>query len=776
MLIAVLSGFIFSFLLVFFGRFLKGKFAVLTALLPLSLFVYFSQYIGLIADGAVIRKTFEWVPILGVNLDFKLDGLSLLFSLMITGIGFLVFAYSSSYLKNHKYLDRFYGYLGFFMAAMLGLVLSDNIISIFLFWELTSISSFFLIGFNNNDINSRRSAVTALSVTAVGGLLLLAAAVILGQVTGTYSISEMLLSRQILLDNELYIIAVLLIFGATFTKSAQFPFHFWLPGAMKAPTPVSTYLHSATMVKAGVYLLMRLSPLMGGEEIWNITLMSVGAVTMLYAAIHALFRVDMKGVLAYSTITALGMLVFLIGIGTEQSFMAAIVFIIVHALYKATLFLITGIVDLKTGTRNLTLLSGLGKVLFPVAIAGVIAAISGAGIPPTVGFVGKDLIYEATLHGIAPIVLTGVAILTNILLLYAGFVVGIKPFVGKLPEQHESLKMPSPLQWVPPLILASLSLIFGIFPGLIEFAFVNPGLSTFGFVPEGHLKLWHGFNFILLLSAITIGVGLLIYFLLSPSTKYLAFIEKFEKLSPHSVARGFRNIIYKLSQIWTETLQNGYLRNYIFTIVFFLVVLMAFSMFNNVNHQLDYTSLTNLNAYQITIALIMMMGILFTVFSNSRLTAVAAMGVVGYSICLLFIYYSAPDLAMTQFAIDTLTVILFVLVLYRLPKYLVLSDNKVRIMDGVLSLSLGLLISLLALEVLNEPVNKEITEFYAENSYKLAKGKNVVNVILVDFRGADTMVEISVLAIAAIGVFGLLKLRLKSSERRKFSEIKKIEK
>src|SRR5690554_1235486 len=257
MLIAILSGFIFAVLLVFAGRFIKGKPAIIAALLPLGLFVYFSGFISQIASGEIIHKHYDWVPAYGVNLSFTLDGISLLFALMITGIGFLVFIYTASYLKGHEYLDRFYGYLGLFMGAMLGLVLSDNLISLFVFWELTSISSFFLIGFNNTEESSRKSAIVALGITGFGGVLLLAGALLLGNIAGTYSIAEMLSQTEAIANSQYYLLIVLLIFGAAFTKSAQFPFHFWLPGAMKAPTPVSTYLHSATMVKAGIYLLMR---------------------------------------------------------------------------------------------------------------------------------------------------------------------------------------------------------------------------------------------------------------------------------------------------------------------------------------------------------------------------------------------------------------------------------------------------------------------------------------------------------------------------------------
>lgn len=767
MLTAILLGFLFALFLVFAGKFFKGKLAVVSALIPLSLFIYFASFIPRIASGEVVSKTYEWVPSFGVNLGFSLDGLSLLFSLMITGIGFLVYVYTSSYLKNHQYLDRFYAYLSVFMGAMLGLVLSDNIISMFVFWELTSISSFFLIGFNNTSEASRKSALTALGITGFGGFSLLAGALLLGSMTGTYSITEMMTMKEALAGHEFYLLAVIFIFVAAFTKSAQFPFHFWLPGAMKAPTPVSTYLHSATMVKAGVYLLMRFTPVLGDTNFWNTTLIIVGAITMLYSAIHTLFRTDLKGVLAYSTISALGILVFLIGLGSQGAFLAAAVFIIVHALYKATLFLVTGVIDLQAGTRNVTVLAGLRKVMMPVAIAGFLAAISSAGIPPSVGFLGKELTYEASTHSTGMVILIVAAIvLTKILLLYAGFVAGIKPFTGKLPERFSEVKMPGPLMWGPPFLLAILGIVFGLFPALIESSLVKPVVTALGKdASEIHLALWHGFNTVLVLSIITIVVGILLYFLLKPSEKLENRIGKLEPVSPESILNKLTYLFGVFSKFWTNVFQNGYLRNYVTTIVLFLVILVGYIFIGNSRLVIDHTKLSQITAYELAVTIILIAGVFYTVFTRSRIGAVAAMGVVGLAICLLFVFYSAPDLAMTQFSIDTLTVILFVLVLYRLPKYLVLSDYKMRIRDGILSLTFGGLISLLALQVLAEPVNSDVGDFYAKNAYIMAHGKNVVNVILVDFRGTDTLIEISVLAIAAIGVYGLLKLRVKSSDR-----------
>ena len=768
MLEAVLLGFLFSLFLVFAGSYFRGRLAVLSSLIPLSLFIYFSTFISEIASGKVIYENHEWIPSFGVNLSFTLDGLALLFALMITGVGTLVFVYTSAYLKDHKYLDRFYGYLSLFMASMLGLVLSDNIMTIFIFWELTSISSFFLIGFNNDKEDSRKSALIALGVTGIGGLMLLGGAVLLGDVAGTYRISEMLSSTEAIADSSHYVLILIFIFSAAFTKSAQFPFHFWLPEAMKAPTPVSTYLHSATMVKAGVYLLFRMSPVLNGGEIWHTVLMVVGGITMIYSAFHIIFRTDLKGILAYSTISALGILVFLIGIGTQAALIAAAVFIVVHALYKASLFLITGIIDHETGTRDVTQLAGLRKVLLPVAIAGFIAALISGGVPPTLGFVGKDLIYESTLHfKDNAILLTILALSTNVLLFYAGFIVGVKPFMGKLPKKFEKIHLPSPLMWVPPLIMTFAGLVFGLFPGLIETAIAKPIAMTQGLQFEDfHLKLWHGFNTILGLSATTLILGTVLYFVLKPKHSLENTIAKLDSIAPKTLLINSSEGFAVFSKYWTNSFQTGYLRHYLFIIVSFLILLLGYLIFSDFSLSIDISSLAELTIYEISILIMLLLGVLYTVFTKSRLAAVASLGVVGLSFSLLFLFYGAPDLAMTQFSVDTLTVILFVLVLYRLPKYLNLSDNRVRIKHGILSLSFGVLITILILKVLGEPKNTEVTEFYAQNAYKLAHGKNIVNVILVDFRGIDTMIEISVLIVAARGVFGLLKLKLKTTDKK----------
>ena len=769
MLLAVLSGLLFSCLIIPFGKVLKTKWSFILPFIPLLLFVFFLSEIPFVSAGNSLFQHIPWVSSLGINFDFKLDGLSMLFSSLITGIGTAIFFYARSYLKGHPYFDRFFGYLLLFMSAMLGIVLSDNILLLFVFWELTSISSFFLIGFNNDNADSRKSALTAFSITGLGGFFLLFALIMMAQISGTMEISKMINSRDIILAHPLYPLIISFVFIGAFTKSAQFPFHFWLPGAMKAPTPVSAYLHSATMVKAGIYILARLTPTLGNTEWWNYTLMIVGGITMLYAAIHALFRVDLKGILAYSTISALGILVFLLGVGTREAVIAATVFVLVHALYKATLFLVTGIIDHETGTRDITVLGGLRKVLFPVALASGLAALSSAGLPLTFGFIGKDLIYEATL--IPPLpelkwVLTGLAITTNIGLVAAGFMAGFKPFFGKLPSQFEQVHLPPLSMWIPPLILALLGLVFGCFPGVAGHLFTNQAShAIFGQDTDSHLKLWHGLNLVLLLSVLTLLVGTIVYFVNKPAYTKLNFVERFNNISPEYIFTGIASGFLRLSAWFTDIWHNGYLRSYHLKIILFAEALLAYKLWQSGPISLDWNMLTRPDMYEVAVVLILIGALIIIVTTSSRLTSVVALSVIGYCTCLIFVFYSAPDLAMTQFTIDTLSTVLFVLVLYRLPSFINFASKRVLYRDSIVALGFGTIISLIALKVWSEPISKEISDFYGENAYILAKGKNLVNVILVDFRGIDTMFETVVLSIAALGVYSLIRLRLKPTEK-----------
>ena len=771
MLLPIIITFLLAFLMLLLKPQKFLRFFKFICVVPLLLFVYLIIHLPSVYQGTkyVLFKN-EWIPSLGISLDFKIDGLSMLFGLMITGIGTLIYLYAAEYLKKDENIHRFYSYLTLFMGAMLGVVLSDNLITLFIFWELTSISSFFLIGYNTDQEASRKSAMWALSLTGLGGFLMLAAFALIGIVAGTYSLNELLSYPDVLLNNEYYYIIIFLLFAGAFTKSAQFPFHFWLPGAMKAPTPVSAYLHSATMVKAGIYILARFSPILGGDTVWNYTLMIVGGITMVMGAVLSVFHKDMKGLLAYSTISALGIVVFLIGIGTETALYAACTFILVHALYKATLFLITGIVDHATHTRDLSVLRGLRKVMPVIAIAGFIAALSSAGIPFTFGFLSKELIYGVSTDGIwtqeTIFVLTGIALLTNIFLTSSGFLAGIRPFFGKLPKEFEKIKKPNFYLWFPPILLSALTLLFGIVPSIIDQSILKSAtISVLGTSTQMYLSLWHGFNLVLLLSAITIVLGILLYFAIKPSSRNESRLKGLDDFSPQtiltSIALGIRLFAFR----YTRFFHNGYLRVYIMFIVIFFTGIVGYKLFADVPLRVNTEDLSAFRIYEFTVFVITIIAIYFITSTTSRLTSIAALGVIGYSICLIFVFYGAPDLAMTQFAIDTLTVVLFVLVLFKLPPFLKFTNKKIQFRDGVISVCFGILISLITLQALVSPSEKDVSKFYADNAYVLAKGKNVVNVILVDFRGFDTMIETIVLSIAAVGVYSILKYKTQDGEK-----------
>jgi len=770
MLFMVLSGIILALAMIPFGRYFRSEWSISLSVLPLVLTAWFLSKIPIVAAGENIYQHYDWVPTLGLNLSFRLDGLSLMFSLLITLIGTLIFIYTSSYLKGHPHLDRFYGYLSLFMASMLGLVLSDNILLLFVFWELTSISSFFLIGFNNAEAGSRRSAMKALCITGFGGFFLLVGLVIIGRIADTYVIHELIASADIIQNHRSYPLILGLLFMGAFTKSAQFPFHFWLPDAMKAPTPVSAYLHSATMVKAGIFLLLRFTPILGGSSFWAWPLMIVGGLTMLFGGIVALVRSDLKALLAYSTISVLGMLTFLIGVGTREALIAACAFIIVHALYKATLFLTTGIIDHETGTRQLEMLSGLRKVMFPVFLAALLAALSSAGVPLFFGFIGKDLIYEATLHAPQNLAIyrTILAVLTNTCLVAAGFMAGLRPFMGKLPAQFAPVHLPHVSMWIPPLILAFLGLVFGMVSGIIGDYLISPALSSLSIQASNvEFKIWHGINLVLILSLITLVTGTVLYFF---SNHFVNYAVKSSRRGVYSAQIFFDEIwrlFKRISTAFTEFMHNGFLRSYVVKIIVFAELLLLYEIFIAGPLYIDYSELTPITLYEGMNVFLLIMALFLIVRTSSRLTAVVGMSIVGFTICLIYVFSGAPDLAMTQFTIDTLTVVLFAFVLFNLPSFLRFptKNKKVIIRDAVISLLFGGILSLIAIRVLQIPTNKEVSEFYGEFAYTLARGKNVVNVILVDFRGLDTMFEIVVLGIAALGVYSLMKLRLKPTER-----------
>jgi len=760
MLTIILTGFFAAIAAPFIHRFFPKFSGIFLSLVALSFFGYFLSLIGPVSQNEVLFFSYTWFPSLNVNLNFIVDGLSLTFALIISGIGAIILFYASGYLKGHRKLARFYGYLIFFMTSMLGVVLSDNIFALFIFWELTSISSYLLIGFNHETERSRYAALQALLVTAGGGLALMAGLLLMGFAGGSFSISELINQSASITEHHLYIPIIILVFAGAFTKSAQWPFHFWLPNAMEAPTPVSAYLHSATMVKAGVFLIARLSPALSGPDAWHITLMCFGGLTMIMAAAMAIGQNDLKRILAYTTVSALGIMMFLLGMGGKYATTAAITFLVVHSLYKGGLFLVAGAIDHETGTRDIRYLGGLRKFLPLIATGAVFAALSYAGIPPFFGFIAKELIYEAALHySINPHLLTVLAVATNMFLVATAIMVSVKPFFGKYIDTPKHPHTAPVTLWLGPVLLGILGLIFGIFPNMMSASLINPAVIAVSQAPGAKLMLWHGFNEVLLLSLITLIGGIGLYFFSKFVKKHMIMFDTIAKAGPEAVYNLLLKGLIRFASLQTKFFQNGNLRSYFY---FILTTFLTFIIFTIVKYQifeLIRPDFSDVKFYEFLIVVIMLLSAFLAIISRSVLGAVAALGIVGFGVAMLFAFLSAPDLALTQLSIETLTVILLVLVAYKVPQFTRLSATKLKIRDAGLSILSGLVICVLVMIVLNNSAEYKISEYFLENSYVLAHGRNVVNVILVDFRGLDTMGEITVLSLAAIGVYTLLKFR-----------------
>lgn len=747
----------------FLEKWLKGAVGWVLAVFPLASFFHYLTLSLIIGGGDTITTNVSWVPSLGINFSFYLDGLSLLFLLLITGIGSLVLVYSGYYMKNYELKDRFYLYLMVFMAAMMGLVLTGNLVTMFLFWELTSVSSFMLIGFFHEKEESRFASQQALLITTLGGLALLSGIVLIGQITGSFEISYLLSNPEVIRSNPMYLAILLLIAAGAFTKSAQFPFHFWLPGAMAGPSPVSAFLHSATMVKAGVYLLLRLSPVLGGAPEWKFLLTVSGVTTMFVGAYLALTQTDLKRILAYTTISALGTLILLTGINTVESVKAAVIFLVVHSLYKGSLFMVAGSIDKKTGTRDLTRLGGLRKTMpFTTAVA-MVALFSMAGLPPFIGFIGKELIYEAknAIPDAANFLLI-MGILSNILLVAVSGIFVWKVFFGKTGNTPLHPKETPVNLWLGPAVLAVFSLLLAIFPTFFASNIAGPAVQAI-MAEDTDLKLslWHGFNLVLLYSFITVAAGVLIFIFNNRIVPVLM------RLNSVIIRFRFTDVYNKLINSFlsftkkkTRIVQSGKQRLYLIVIFLSASLLVWYMILKYEFWRFDY-DFEPLSYYGVGVFLLITAATIITVFTRSRVTAIISMGVVGFGVALIFLFYSAPDLAITQILVDTLIVILFVMVIYHLPKFRVFSNRASRVRDGAIALLFGGFMTGLALMSNQVNLFPPISDYFIENSLTLAQGRNIVNVILVDFRAFDTLGEITVLAIAALGVYSLITMKFK---------------
>jgi multicomponent Na+:H+ antiporter subunit A len=759
MIAIVLAGFVVAALAPWVHRASPRWGGLLLAVYPATSFGAFAL------GGAGGHERLIWSPSLGIDLTFAADGLSQLFALLITGIGTLVIIYAGAYMHGHPRHGRLYAYLIAFMASMLGIVLSDNVVAMFVFWELTSITSFLLIGFDHDRAEARAAALQALFVTAGGGLALLAGLLMLGSAAGSYELTRILEAGDTLRAHPLYVPIVLLVLAGAFTKSAQVPFHFWLPNAMEAPTPVSAYLHSSTMVKAGVYLMARLHPALGSTELWLLVVGGFGAATALTGAVLAYRQTDVKRILAFSTVSALGLMTMLIGIASNLALHAAALLILAHGLYKGALFLVAGTIAHETGERNIVRLGGLRGAMPISAAAGMLAALSMAGLPPLGGFMAKELMLDAALHapGVGAVALW-IALPTGMLLAAVAFITGFVPFIGRMPHAIAHTHEGGWALWIGAVLLALAGAVVGLVPAMFADPLTGQAAVAMGADPRTEaLALWHGFTPVLLYSAITLaGAGVLIW-------RWRPFIESH---APKALGLGDRGYALALKGLnasatgQTRVLQSGYLRYYLLVTITVAIGAVGITLLR-FEGGTGTLPLIGIPLYEAGLLVLILVSAVAAAASSSRLAAVAALGITGYGVALVFVTYGAPDLAMTQFVVETLTVILFLFAFYDLPAaQFGRREGGAWVRDALVAGGAGALMTVLILAA-TTVARDPISSYFIARSEPDAHGRNVVNVILVDFRALDTLGEISVLGLAGIGVFALLKLLPKAEGSRR---------
>lgn len=737
--------------------------SLLPALVPGAALIFLLQGSpGSIGTSAWVEVV-PWVPSLGVSAAFRLDGLSLLMSVLVLGIGTLVFAYAGRYLADDPRQARFFAILFAFAGAMLGLVLADDAITLFVFWELTSITSFLLIGHDHESAASRRAAMQGLVVTVSGGLAMLAGLIVLADIAGSYRISDWATSRETIQAHPRYTLALALIALGCFTKSAQVPFHSWLANAMAAPTPVSAYLHSATMVKAGVYLLARLHPSLGGSEAWFWLLAPIGAVTMVTGAWLAYRTSVIKQVLAYTTIMALGTLVLLLGLGQPA---AAVTYLLAHALYKGSLFLVAGILDHEAGAKDLREVSGQRRALPLTAIAAALAALSLAGLPPLFGFIAKEALLESGLHAVWAGVWVASAVIAAMAVVAMALTLALRPFLGASHAPSASVHEAPLALLAGPLFLALAGLLLGLMPGLAENALLLAAAEAAG-APAGPLKLalWHGLTPGLAFSALSIAAGIGLFVLWPRLQPALARWTWIETLGPD---RGYDRLcsgLLSFARAFTRRMQSGSLRQYVLTLLSMTLLVTGGTLLLRAGHLMvmPFEALPT-PWVPLLVALVTGVAAVSALWQRSALAAVLVVGASGYGLALLFMWYSAPDLAITQLLIETLTAILLVLVLSRLPAFRDLSSGLERLRDAAVAGAFGALIVGLLWMVLDGREHASIAAWFLERSLSEGQGRNVVNVIIVDFRALDTLGEIFVMGLAAVGVWAMMNRRIPPRE------------
>ncbi|WP_313475938.1 putative monovalent cation/H+ antiporter subunit A [Agrobacterium pusense] len=736
--------------------------AWILAIAPALSFFHFALMLPQVAAGGVVTGGYAWVPSFNLSFSWFIDGLSLTFALLITGIGLLIVLYAGGYMKGHPQQGRFLSFLLLFMGAMLGVVVSDSLLMLFVYWELTSITSFLLIGFDHERAASRRAALQALVVTGGGGLLLLAGLIFIWDMSGMTQLSMLVRSGDILRDSPFYLAALLLVLGGAFTKSAQFPFHFWLPNAMEAPTPVSAYLHSATMVKAGVYLLMRLNPVLGDTAAWQILLPFFGGLTMLTGALLAIRQTDLKLMLAYTTVSSLGLLVMLTGFGSDHAIEAAVLYLVAHSLFKGALFMVAGIIDHETGTRDVTKLGGLRRAMPVTFAAALAAAISMAGLPPFFGFLAKEEIYYALAHGNPRAVLfTGIAILGNGLMFAVAFAVALKPFLGKPVKPPKHAHEGPLLLWLGPALLALKGLTIALFSGIAHFYISTPMASAIaGEARPVEISLIPHIGVPLGLSLLTIALGIVLYTQLSAVRGLIDRTFRALGAGPDRGFDVFIEMLVKMSFHITRLIQPGRLEFYVTATfaVIAAVLLVPLFLYGELPSMPSWPR--DAPIHELTFIAIAVAGLIAVLTASSRLTAIIALGIQGFAVAVIFLLFGAPDLSFTQFMVETLSVVILTLVMTRLR--LSPSDHRglgQKLLDSSIAIACGTGFALYLMRATQVSFDNRLTDFYNSYSKVIAHGANVVNVIIVDFRGTDTLGEIAVVMITGLAILALIRIR-----------------
>ncbi len=730
------------------------------AVVPLATTIWALTRLPSTVDGTIYEESLRWAPQLGFELSLRVDAFALLMVLLVAGIGVLVFVYAGSYLHDQSSSGRLAGLLVAFAGAMVGLVTSDNILGLFLFWEATSVTSYLLIGIDDESERARNAALRALLTTGAAGLAMLAGFVLLAQETGSWTMSTILSAD---LSGTHVEVAVVLVLVGALAKSAQFPFHFWLPGAMAAPTPVSAYLHSATMVKAGVYLIARFAPAVADLGLWRPMVVTAGLITLVLGAWRALDQTDLKLLLAHGTTSQLGLMVVLFGLGDPEATMAGVVVLVAHAAYKAAAFMVVGIVDHEAGTRDLRRLDGLHRHLRSTFIVATVAAASMAGLPPMLGFIAKEMSLEALLHAdigsigiVTAVVVVGSAITVaySARLLWGGFAgKRVEELLDPVPPPSHG---PGPGLLGPAAVLAVATVVFGVVPATVSDLLISAAHALDAEVHTSAISLWHGFNPALGLSALAIGAGVAMFAMRSTVARVAHAIP-----SPPAANRLFDLILYRTVRIADEVtgrLQTGSLPFYLTVIISTVLLLPGLLLLTTL--QVPGDLLLYDRPLQLPIVIIMVIAAAGSIATSHRLAAVICVGAVGYGVAVLFVIQGAPDLAITQLLIETLLLVVFVLVLRHLPRHFTGARTAIpRIPAAIASVLVGLFAAIFTLiSVDARPADlPSVSDQIVDMAIPQGDGENVVNVILVDFRAMDTLGEIMVLTVAALGVIGLVR-------------------